>query len=226
MEKLTELQENQIKKSLDFAKEFHSKDNTGHGFDHILRVLETSLKILRTEPTANSFVVQISSILHDIDDRKLSSERLVPKFLQEINIPKDLQEEILSTIGSISFSSSGENPNFKTIEQKIVSDSDKLDAIGAIGIYRTFAYGVSHGHKLFDSEVPPMTSFTLEEYKKDIQKIIINHFFDKLLKLKNAMQTEYGKKEAIKRHNLMVEYLKNFFEEENEPRWIEYLKNY
>ena len=137
-------------------------------------------------------------------------------------------DKILNTISAISFSKSGAKPDFETIEMKILSDADKLDAIGAIGICRTIMFGVQNHRPLFDENIFPQADLSKEQYKDLSRKNnnSINHFFDKLLKLKEAMQTEIGKKEAQKRHDFMIKFLKQFFEEQNLPQWQSYLDDY
>ncbi len=134
--------------------------------------------------------------------------------------------KVLDVIGAISFSKSGSAPRFDTLEQKIVSDADKLDAMGAIGVCRTVMYSAATGRTLFNAAEFPDENLTPEEYKNKNRRgnHSINHFFDKLLKLKGAMQTETGRREAERRHRFMVAFLEEFFEEVNAPQWAEYLK--
>lgn len=223
------MKEQILKQTFDFAKEYHSKDKSGHDFNHINRVYENTCKLLESYPQANSFVVKMSALLHDIDDRKLKTDgQNTLRFLQSINLENEVLNQILTTIDAISFSKSGANPQFSTIEMQILSDADKLDAIGAVGICRTLTFGASKGTPLFNQNIFPEKNLTKEIYK-DLNRETnnsINHFFDKLLKLKNAMQTDTGKKEALIRHDFMVSFLKQFFTEQNLINWLEYLDNY
>lgn len=216
-----------ISRALDYAKTCHDGDCSGHDFEHILRVLKNAERILAEETGADSLVVRLAAILHDVDDYKLGSDGMrVQKFLQENNVEKDVREKVLEVIWAISFSKSGCSPQFEMIEQKIVSDADKLDAMGAIGVCRTVMYSAATGYQLFNAVEFPDENLTSEEYKNKNRKAnhSINHFFDKLLKLKGAMQTETGKRESERRHKFMVLFLEEFFEETGAVKWLEYLR--
>lgn len=216
-----------VKKALEFARKRHSGDCSGHDFAHVERVLANAERILGDEADADAQVVRLAAILHDVDDYKLGSagER-AKRFLEENNMAADVIEGVLNTIGAISFSKSGSSPRFETIEQKIVSDADKLDAMGAIGVCRTVMYSSATGRPLFDAKAFPDEELTAEEYKNKNRQgnHAINHFFDKLLKLKGAMQTESGKKEAKRRHRFMLLFLKEFFDEVKADDWRRYLQ--
>lgn len=211
-----------LQKTYKFAKEFHEKDTSGHGFDHIERVYNNAREILKNE-SADEFIVLMAALLHDVDDYKLNPNGHQAKdFLISAGLEEQKITQILETIDAISFSKSGANPHFDTVEKKILSDADKLDAIGAIGLCRTIAYNTTHHRKLFNPAQFPDENQTLEQYKA-AQDPAINHFFDKILKLKNAMQTETGKKLAQSRHDFLVVFLRQFFQENNAPQWSEYL---
>ncbi len=216
-----------IEKALDFARMCHNGDCSGHDFQHIERVLKNAERILTGELGADELVVKLAAILHDVDDYKLgvSGER-ANRFLTENEVAADVAAKVLDVIGAISFSKSGSAPRFDTLEQKIVSDADKLDAMGAIGVCRTVMYSAATGRTLFNAAEFPDENLTPEEYKNKNRRgnHSINHFFDKLLKLKGAMQTETGRREAERRHRFMVAFLEEFFEEVNAPQWAEYLK--
>lgn len=221
--------EDLISKALTFALACHSGDCSGHDFEHILRVLKNAERILACEPEADGLVVRLAAILHDVDDYKLGAdEQRVQRFFAENNVSGELVRKVFDVIGMISFSKSGCAPHFETIEQKIVSDADKLDAMGAIGVCRTVMYSTATGRSLFQADEFPNENLTSEEYKNKnrVGNHAINHFFEKLLKLKGAMQTKEGKREAERRHQFMRLFLEEFFEELEEPRWQEYLKNY
>ena len=124
-----------IKRAFDFAQKCHGNDCTGHDFSHILRVYENVCLLLKESSKADAFIVKMSALLHDVDDRKLNfGDVRVEKFLNEINLPTNQTTQILDTINAISFSTTGTSPRFDTIEKAILFDADKLDAIGAIGI--------------------------------------------------------------------------------------------
>lgn len=173
--------------------------------------------------------VRLAAILHDVDDYKLGSDgHRAERFLRENGVEERVRERVLEVIGAISFSKSGSSPKFQMIEQKIVSDADKLDAMGAIGVCRTVMYSAATGRALFNAAEFPNEHLTPEEYKNKNRKgnHSINHFFEKLLKLKNAMQTDAGRKEAEKRHWFMVLFLQEFFDEAQAEKWLQYLQNF
>lgn len=166
------------------------KDYSGHDVEHSLRVYRNAILLANTEPQCNRLIVFLSALLHDVDDGKLfntENNYNARTFLEKHRIDKGLIEQICEIINSVSFSKNRGNCP-KTIEGKIVQDADRLDAIGAIGIARTFAYGGSHERSINDS---------------------IKHFDDKLLLLKNEMNTEEGKRIAKTRHD----FLKSFIDE-------------
>lgn len=173
-----------------FIKSLFKDDYSGHDAEHTLRVYNNAILIAETEPYCNRLVVSLAALLHDVDDHKLfdtSNNYNARTFLNNQHMNPDSVEEICEIINGVSFSKNrGIVP--KTIEGKIVQDADRLDAIGAIGIARTFAYGGAHGRSITDS---------------------IKHFDDKLLLLKNEMNTDEGKRIAEIRHD----YLKSFITE-------------
>ncbi len=218
-----------IQKTYQFAQQHHATDTSGHNFDHIQRVYENVCILLKEMPEANVFILKMSALLHDVDDHKLGGNgHQVEQFLKSISLPKNQISQIISTINAIGFSSSGATPHFNTPEQALLSDADKLDAMGAIGICRTILFNGHIKRPLFDAQIFPQKNLTATEYKNMNRNTntAINHFFDKLLKLKNTMRTEAGKREAIKRHQFMVLFLTEFFEEQNHPEWIRYLNHY
>lgn len=215
-----------VSKALKFALECHGGDCSGHDFEHIVRVLRNAERILQSESEADELVVRLAAILHDVDDYKLGSDgHRAERFLRENNVEERVREQVLEVVGAISFSKSGSTPQFNMIEQKIVSDADKLDAMGAIGVCRTVMYSAAMGRALFNEKEFPNENLTPEEYKNKNRKgnHSINHFFEKLLKLKNAMQTEEGRQEAFRRHKFMILFLEEFFAETGAMLWLEYL---
>ena len=178
----------------DYVRELFAGNSDGHGADHTMRVYHNAQKIMETYPEADAFIVSLSALLHDADDHKLfnTENNLNARlFMEKNDLPPDTIEQICMTINSVSFSKNrGRSP--ETLEGKIVQDADRLDAIGAIGIARTFAYGGNAGRSLADS---------------------IKHFYDKLLLLKNEMNTEAAKDIAQKRHEYMTGFLEEYFEE-------------
>lgn len=221
--------DNIISKALAFAKKCHEMDNSGHDFLHILRVLKNAEQILASESGADGLVVRLAAILHDVDDYKLGTDgQRVQKFFNDNDVATELVQKVQDVIGVISFSKSGSSPHFGTIEQKIVSDADKLDAMGAIGVCRVVMFSAATGRALFNAEEFPNEHLTPEEYKNKSRKgnHAINHFFDKLLKLKGAMQTAAGQKEAECRHQFMILFLEQFFTEVGAKEWQTYLQKF
>ena len=219
-----------VNKALEFAKECHGGDCSGHDYEHILRVLASVEKMLEQMPEADATLARLGAILHDIDDYKLGeNSHKVDKFLDEYCFDVELKEKVRKVVNTISYSKSGDKPNFDMIEQKIVSDADKLDAMGAIGVCRAVIYSAVTKRSLFDNEQKPKEKLSQEEYmnKNREENHTINHFFDKLLKLRSAMQTEVGRKEAERRHKFMIAFLTQFFDEVSaDISWYERLKNF
>ena len=187
-----------IENAKDFAKDIFSADSSGHDYHHTLRVWALARTIGEAEG-ADMAVVELAALLHDVDDHKLSPDTAENKdraagFLRSQGVAEDKIKEILRIIDRISFSRNTLPPD--TLEGKCVQDADRLDALGAIGVARTFAFGGSHGRAIHDPEGQDRGSS-------------IAHFYDKLLLLKDRMNTETGRRMALHRH----EYLKNFLAE-------------
>jgi len=203
-----------------------------------MRVHNLAIKFANQEK-ADLGIVSLASLLHDVDDYKIVGKENSEKFLnakkimKEENIDADVQQKILDIIANMGFSKYLKGIRPSTLEGKIVSDSDMCDAIGANGIVRSIAYSVSEkgSGTIFNKELFPNIEITSEEYNysrttHDTDNAI-NHFFEKLLKLKDIMMTSSGKKEAQKRHRIMVEFLQHFFEEENcDHKWFDLLEKF
>lgn len=208
-----------------------NKDNSGHGMEHINRVLNLSLKFAEKE-NANKDIVALIALLHDIDDYKLvgleNAKQLInaKKILEQCIIENDIKEEVLNAIKTIGYSKRLNGIRPTTLEGMIVSDADMCDGIGATGILRSYQYHLNCGDLFFDKNVYPILNLSASDYMSKKVGTVVTHMFEKLLKLKYLMLTNSGKEEAIKRHNLMIEFLYHFFEEENVPEWIAYLENY
>lgn len=204
------------------------QDHSGHGVEHINRVLDLSLKFAQIEH-ANQEVVSLITLLHDVDDYKLfgkeNAELLInaKSILVQCSIAKPIQEQVLKAIQTIGYNKrlSGIYP--LTLEAKIVSDADMCDAMGATGILRSYQYNLSHGHLFFDRNIYPALNMSADDYRAKKDGTVVTHMFEKLFKLKDLMLTDSGRKEAIKRHEIMVQFLYHFFEEQNALEWIDYL---
>lgn len=190
-------------------------DASGHDWWHIVRVTRMARKIAEEEK-ANLFICEMAALLHDIADEKLNSSEeeglnKVKDFLHSLEIDRNDSHKIMEIISTISYKGGGQ-PKVTTLEAMIVQDADRLDAIGAIGIARTLAYGGKKGQLIYDPKISPRTSMTKEAYRNE-ESTSINHFYEKLLKLKDEMNTTYGKKMAEERHLYMENFLKQFMME-------------
>lgn len=198
-------------------------EGTGHDWQHIQRVRKTARELAEREG-ADLVVVDLAACLHDVDDRKLTgditTETTLPaarRIMFEAGVDGSTAEKVLETIRSIGFHKSLSGDVHRSLDAQIVSDADQLDAIGAVGIARTFVYGAAKARPMFLPDESPMESFTKEQYAAN-QGSTVAHFFEKLLKLRGMMHTRAGTAEAEKRHTRMVDYLDNFFEEVGAPQ--------
>ncbi|HIB35977.1 HD domain-containing protein [Mesonia sp.] len=189
----------------------------GHDWFHIERVYKNALLIAEGEEV-NLEIVAIGALLHDIADAKFhqGDETVGPqkaqRFLQQQSVEQATIEHVIKIIENISFKGGNFQQQFHSEELAIVQDADRLDALGAIGIARTFNYGGFKNRKLYDPSISPKLNMTKEEYKKG-ENPTINHFYEKLLLLKDRMNTKKGKKIAEQRHLFMEEFLKQFYNE-------------
>jgi uncharacterized protein len=209
-----------------FMEAEHGADTSGHGSLHIRRVVRNAERILASEPDADGFVVRLGAILHDVDDKKVAggAEPKVPAWLAGHVAEESTRQAVLYIIDNISFKGRLDFPELETIEAKIVSDADKLD-YGATGIARVFAYGGKLGRPDFDPSIFPK-KMSAEEYRAGGNSTGINHFFEKILHLRNMMQTAEGRRMAEERHRFTVEFLRQFFAENDAPEWIGLLKEF
>lgn len=210
---------NYIDQTIAFVKKELEGAEAGHDWFHIQRVYNNALNLLKTEQ-ANEQVVVLGALLHDIADSKFHNgdETIGPKkameFMTSIDISDEVKEHVVKIIENISFKGGNFNRTFQSKELEIVQDADRLDAIGAIGIARTFNYGGYKNNGLYDPEIQPKLKMTKEEYKNH-KGTTINHFYEKLLLLKDLMNTETGKKLAENRHKYMEGFLEQFYKEWN-----------
>lgn len=210
---------NHITLTINFVKEKLEGAEAGHDWFHIERVWKLSKKIAEKEG-GNLEVIELSALLHDIADPKFHNgdETLALKiskdFLEEIHVNAELIEQVLFVIKNISFKNRAEAPENPPLELQIVQDADRLDAIGAIGIARTFNFGGFKNNLMYHPEIKPNLGMNKEEYKKS-NGTTINHFYEKLLLLKDLMNTETAKKIASERHDFMRQFLDEFYKEWN-----------
>lgn len=194
-------------------------DSSGHDWFHIDRVWKVAKQIAEQE-NVNIFVTELGALLHDIADHKFvdNFEEESMKRTYEILKPLGVEDEIISEVTHIvlncSFKGGVDKNKMNSIEGKIVQDADKLDAIGAIGIARTFAFGGKFGSLLYHPDIKPMNHQSLESYQKN-RTHTINHFYEKLLLLKDLMHTSTAKQIALQRHQFMEQFLEQFYNEWN-----------
>ncbi|TLM98093.1 HD domain-containing protein, partial [bacterium] len=188
---------------------------------HIDRVTRMAMR-LGAEEECDLFVVEMAALLHDLEDWKLidadrANEQKVNQWLNSVGVDPDVSASIIEVIDQVSYKGAGVDTPVLTIEAAVVQDADRLDAIGAIGVARTFAYGGHKNRLIYDPEVKSVLHADFQEYKKSTAPTI-NHFYEKLLLLKDRMHTASAKRIAVGRHQFMVEYLTQFYDEWNAVR--------
>jgi uncharacterized protein len=206
-----------IKKTKLFVQNELKIAEGGHDWFHTLRVFNNALLISK-DATVNTLVVALGALLHDIADSKFHDgdetvgPKVARKFLFENNVDSKVIEHVVNIIKHISFKGGNEAQTFTSLELDVVQDADRLDAIGAIGIARTFNYGGFKNRKIFDPSIRPNLKMTKAEYKASTAPTI-NHFYEKLLLLKDRMHTKTGQKIARARHQYMAQFLDQFYAE-------------
>ncbi|GAA4276594.1 HD domain-containing protein [Aquimarina mytili] len=206
-----------ISRTIDFVKEKLSGAEGGHDWFHTQRVFNNANLISKQE-NVDSFIVAIGALLHDIADSKFhgGDETVGPKvaraFLNTLDVKAEVINHVVLIIENISFKGGNLEQKFRSPELDVIQDADRLDAIGAIGIARCFNYGGFKNRLLYDPKFPPNLNMTKEEYKNSTAPTI-NHFYEKLLLLKDRMNTETGKKLALQRHEYMEAFLEQFYKE-------------
>lgn len=209
-----------IDDALDFVKQIFSTDFSGHDYFHTLRVYKMAVKIAQEEG-ANQEIVALAALLHDVDDIKLSPETHEHKeravaFLRQHAVDEVIIQAICTAIDEVSFSGT-DSVIPSTLEGMCVQDADRLDALGAVGIARTFAYGGSHGRAMYDPDEPPTLNMSGKEYHSH-KSTSLNHFYEKLFLLANMMNTRSGKKLGKAREKYMRKYVDEFLDEWNGER--------
>jgi uncharacterized protein len=200
-----------------FIKEQLSGESSGHDWWHVYRVWKSAVHIGKQEQT-DMFVVEVAALLHDIADWKFhdGNDEVEPQraaeWLQTLHVDDETIAHVCDIIRNISFKGAGVTTAMQTIEGKVVQDADRLDAIGAIGIARTFAYGGSKGREMYNPDLSPHLHDSFEAYKQN-QSHTINHFYEKLLLLKERMNTATARQLAEQRHRVMEDYLDQFYRE-------------
>ena len=206
-----------IGQTLVFVRDTLAHAEGGHDINHILRVYKIALR-LAEEESADNTVVALAALLHDISDAKFNGgddslgAKVAAEFLTKINVPETIITHVCFIIANMSFKGGGTFVETPSLEFQIVQDADRLDAIGAIGIARTFNYGGFKNRALYNPDIKPRTELTAENYRNEEQPTI-NHFYEKLLLLKDRMHTKTAKIWAQKRHDYMLEFLDRFYAE-------------
>lgn len=208
-----------ITQTTNHVKQIMLGEGSRHDWWHVHRVWLNAKQICKTEK-ANLFIVELAALLHDIADWKFhdgdetKGAQVAQAWLEKFDLEQEAISHICHIITDLSYKGAGVSTPMHSIEGQIVQDADRLDAIGAIGIARTFAYGGSKQREIFNPNIKPVMHTSFEEYKKN-EGTTINHFYEKLLLLKDRMNTETGKKIAEKRHAIMLQFLDNFYKEIN-----------
>jgi len=206
-----------IKKTAEYVRKNLEGECTGHDWWHVYRVVKNAIHISKQEKV-DLFVVQLAALLHDIADWKFHkgddsvAPRLAREWLEKMNVKEDIISHVCNIIKNVSFKGAGVKSQMKTKEGMVVQDADRLDAMGAIGIARAFAYGGYKRREIYNPNIKPKKHKTFEEYRSNVGTTV-NHFYEKLLLLKDLMNTRTAKKIAEKRHEFMKRYLDRFSEE-------------
>ncbi len=200
----------------DFVREAVQKHDSGHGWSHIERVVRLALHINECEGKGDSYIIELGALLHDIGDSKFTSHdgpAEIRRILSSQGVDPGIIDEVVSINESISFSK-GKHDALKSDELQIVQDADRLDAMGAIGIARAFNYGGFAGNEIYDPREGYANPPNLAAARSHASSTV-NHFYEKLLHLKDLMNTDTGRKLAGERHDFMVKYLEQFYREWN-----------
>ena len=209
-------QQDIIQKTADYVKQASQYDSSGHDWWQIYRVWKNALAICEVEK-ADSFVVQLAALLHDLDDWKFNeggdvTPQRARAWMESCSLDRQTIEQVCEIILQISFKGAAVENKMKCLAGKIVQDADRLDAIGAIGIARAFTYGGYKNRPMYDPDSPPRKHKSFEEYKNS-NSATINHFYEKLLVLKDMMNTSTAQRIAEQRHEIMLHYLDQFMTE-------------
>lgn len=204
-----------IEKTEEFVEEKLKNESSGHDWYHIYRVKKLAENIAEQEG-ADHFICVMAALLHDIADEKIAGTEEkgleeVRLWLESIDVENHYIEQIISIISTMSFKG-GNQSVMQTLEGKVVQDADRLDAIGAIGIGRTFAYSGAKGQLMYDPQIPVRKKMTKDQYRNE-KSTAVNHFYEKLLKLKDTMNTASAKMLADERHAFLESFLEQFFGE-------------
>lgn len=204
-----------INNAIAYVKEVFATDFSGHDYFHTMRVYKMATNLAIKE-NADLQLVQLAALLHDVDDRKLSPKTCENKdravaFMRSQNLSEDIIDRVREMIGEVSFMGK-DSVIPKTLEGKCVQDADRLDALGAMGIARAFAYGGNHNRVMYDPGIPPALNMSKDEYRNHVSTTV-NHFYEKLFLLKDMMNTDSAREIAESRERYMKEYIDEFMDE-------------
>ncbi|EXB55173.1 Uncharacterized protein ypgQ [Morus notabilis] len=212
-----------VRNAEELVEEAMKGNDASHDAAHVWRVRDLALSLARDEGLSSNpqsmEIVELAALLHDIGDYKYvrdpSEERIVENFLEEEGIEEEKKTKILGIIKGMGFKDelAGRANGETSLEFRVVQDADRLDAIGAIGIARCFTFGGSRNRLLHDPNIQPRSDLSKEQYMEKDEQTTVNHFHEKLLKLKDMMKTKAGRSRADRRHKFMEEFLKEFYEE-------------
>jgi uncharacterized protein len=211
-----------VERTVEHVRTLLSGEGSGHDWFHIERVRRTALAIA-AEEDADPFITELAALLHDVADWKFAGgdheagPRQARQWLESLGAAPPAVDHVCEIIARLSFKGAGVETPMRTLEGQCVQDADRLDAIGAIGVARAFAYGGHKGRGLYDPAVPPQPHDSFEAYKKNTGPTI-NHFYEKLLLLKDRMTTRAGQRLAEGRHAFLANYLDQFLAEWNAQR--------
>ncbi len=213
---LTPQQQSTLENVKAFVKQKLSHDFSGHDMAHIERVVKLANKILNNQPQANAFIVLMSAYLHDVIDEKVIADvdnaiNELQGYLRSLNLTTEEMRAIFDIIENMSYRKNLSQQATLSLEGQIVQDADRLDAIGAIGIGRTFYYGGNKHNIMHDPNILPRTKLNEDNYKQP--NTVINHFYEKLFLLKDMMNTQTAKQIAEQRHEILVKFVKQFEQE-------------
>jgi len=210
-----------VEKTVEFVKQKMQGESSGHDWWHVYRVWQTAKRIIATEPEADRLIVELAALLHDIEDWKFAGSEAGPqaarKWLEQCQVESHIADRVEAIIrGEISLQGEELKKVKASLEYKIVHDADNLDAIGAIGIARAFATGTKFNEVFYDPDIPAPHPKSIEEYvatRGQAGRTVINHFYEKLLTIKDLIETKEGKIIAKHRHDYMQTYLEEFYRE-------------
>ncbi|MBX9953039.1 MAG: HD domain-containing protein [Candidatus Obscuribacterales bacterium] len=211
---LSDEQNRTVEKTVQLVKEKLGEDTSGHDYYHIMRVRALAVRLAGQEG-ADVFVVELAALLHDIADWKFhggdlnEGPRVASEWLESIGEKPETIEKVAAIIKEVSYKGAGVKTTPQSIEGKVVQDADRLDALGAIGIARTFAYGGKFERPLYDPEQPPVMHQTFEEYK-NAKGTTLNHFYEKILLLKDRLNTDSARSLADERHKYVADFVERF----------------